>query len=162
MARFSRPSPRPPRHSWFTRFAKGISRAAGRPATFAIACAVIAAWAVTGPLFHYSDTWQLVVNTGTTVVTFLMVFLIQNTQNRDSEAAHLKLDELIRALKGARETMLDLEELDDEELEHLRLAYARQAESARRVQERRGGSAREIEPPSAAAAARHPPRPAPR
>jgi low affinity Fe/Cu permease len=127
-----------PRASWFTRFAKATSRAAGRPAAFALAAAVIVAWALTGPLFHYSDTWQLVINTGTTVVTFLMVFLIQNTQNRDSEAVHLKLDELIRALEGAHNALLDLEELDDKDLDRIREDYARLADSARRLLQQRG------------------------
>lgn len=88
--------------AWFTRFAKATARAAGHPSTFGLAVLVILAWAVTGPLFHFSDTWQLVINTGTTIVTFLMVFLIQNTQNRDSVAMQIKLDELLRAVKGAQ------------------------------------------------------------
>lgn len=91
----------------------------GSPWAFIVAALVILAWLVTGPIFNYSDTWQLIINTGTTIITFLMVFLIQNTQNRDAVAIHLKLDELIRAIKGARNTMVDLEELNDEELEHL-------------------------------------------
>jgi len=130
----SRPRPK----SWFTRFAKATSRAAGRPGAFGVAIAVVVLWAATGPLFHYSDTWQLVINTGTTIVTFLMVFLIQNTQNRDSEAAHLKLDELIRALEGAHNALLDLEDLDDEELDKIRATYADLAESARRLLRERG------------------------
>ncbi len=97
-----------------------------------VAGLVIVAWAVTGPLFHYSDTWQLVINTGTTVVTFLMVFLIQNTQNRDSQAIHVKLDELIRAVQGARNTLLDLDQLTDEDLEKLRLGYAKLAARAQK------------------------------
>ena len=97
-----------------------------------LAMLVIVAWAVTGPLFHYSDTWQLVINTGTTIVTFLMVFLIQNTQNRDSQAIHVKLDELIRAKKGARNSLLNLDDLSDEELEQLRHSFNRMAEKARR------------------------------
>ena len=101
--------------SWFTRFAKATSRLAGRPLTFAVAVAVILAWLVTGPFFRYSDTWQLAINTGTTIVTFLMVFLIQNTQNRDAEAVQLKLDELIRAIDEARNSMLAVEEADEEE-----------------------------------------------
>jgi low affinity Fe/Cu permease len=141
MAHRARWTRRPPRNSWFTRFAKSTSRAAGRPAAFAIACAIIAGWAVTGPLFRYSDTWQLVVNTGTTVITFLMVFLIQNTQNRDSEAAHVKLDELIRALDGAQEAVLDLEELDDEELDRVRATYERLAQAARAKGRRRNTAA---------------------
>src|ERR671939_1840846 len=102
--------------SCFIHFAKWTARMPGRPATFVTAVAVILVWAITGPLFAFSDTWQLVINTGTTIITFLMVFLIQNTQNRDSEAMHLKIDELIRALHGAHNALLDLEELDDKEL----------------------------------------------
>jgi low affinity Fe/Cu permease len=117
--------------SWFTRFAKWTARVAGRPSTFALAVAVILAWAFTGPLFGFSDTWQLVINTGTTIVTFLMVFLIQNTQNRDTEALHVKLDELIRASRGAHNALLDLEELDEKELNLIRDDYERLAEKAR-------------------------------
>src|SRR6185295_18723622 len=123
---------RPPKASWFTRFARATSHAAGRPATFAVAALIIVIWAATGPLFHFSDTWQLVINTGTTVITFLMVFLIQNTQNRDSEAVHLKLDELIRALEGAHNALLDLEKLDDHELDAIRSRYCALAEQARK------------------------------
>ena len=90
-----------------------------------LAAFVVLAWAVTGPMFHFSNTWQLVINTGTTIVTFLMVFLIQNTQNRDSQALHLKLDELIRAMKGARNSLLDLDDLSDEELAKIRTNFAR-------------------------------------
>jgi low affinity Fe/Cu permease len=117
--------------SWFTRFAKWTANATGRPVTFALAVAVILAWAVTGPLFGFSDTWQLVINTGTTIVTFLMVFLIQNTQTRDTEALHIKLDELIRTSKGAHNALLDLEELDEGELRRIRDDYEELAESAR-------------------------------
>ena len=108
-----------PRHagpSYFSRFARWISWHAGRPSAFLVAALVVVVWAVTGPLFHFSDTWQLVINTGTTIVTFLMVFLIQNTQNRESQALHVKLDELIRAVSGARNSLIDLDELTDEEL----------------------------------------------
>ena len=115
----------------FTRFAKWTSRAAGRPATFSIAVGVISIWALTGPIFHYSDTWQLVINTSTTIVTFLMVFLIQNTQNRDSEAIQVKLDELIRAIEGAHNALLDLEELEDKDLDRIRTNYQKLAEEAR-------------------------------
>jgi len=115
----------------FTRFARWTSHNAGRPSSFFLAVLVIVAWAVTGPLFDYSDSWQLVINTGTTIVTFLMVFLIQNTQNRDSQAIHVKLDELIRAKKGARNSLLNLEELSDEELEQLRVSFNQIAEKAR-------------------------------
>lgn len=117
--------------SWFTRAAKWASRAAGRPSTFILAVAIIVIWAVTGPLFHFSDTWQLVINTGTTIITFLMVFLIQNTQNRDTEALQIKLDELLRAVGAARNTMIDLEELDDEELDAIRKDYLKLARNAR-------------------------------
>jgi len=123
---------RPPKSkSWFTRFAKWTSRVTGRPVTFIIAVVVVLAWVITGPLFRFSDTWQLVINTATTIVTFLMVFLIQNTQNRDSEAIHIKLDELIRAIKGAHNALLDLEELEDEHLDRIRDHYERIAERAR-------------------------------
>jgi low affinity Fe/Cu permease len=109
--------------AWFTEFAKCIAEAAGHPITFMAALLTIFIWGVTGPLFGYSDTWQLVINTGTTIVTFLMVFLIQRTQNRDTQAVHLKLDELIRVTKGARNVMLDLEHMDDEYLTRLREIY---------------------------------------
>ena len=117
--------------SWFTHFAAGAARATGKPVTFAIAVLVIIVWAVTGPIFGFSDTWQLIINTGTTIVTFLMVFLIQNTQNRDSEAMHVKMDELIRALEGAHNALLDLEELDDKTLDKVRHRYRKLAEKAR-------------------------------
>ena len=104
---------------------------AGRPATFAIAVLIILVWATTGPAFHFSDTWQLVINTGTTIVTFLMVFLIQNTQNRDSEAVQVKLDELIRSIEGAHNALLDLEELELKDLERIRADYTKLARSAR-------------------------------
>jgi len=117
--------------SWFTRFAKWTAKAAGRPLTFTLAVLVIGAWAITGPLFGFSDTWQLVINTGTTIVTFLMVFLIQNTQNRDAEAIQVKLDELIRLSKGGHNVLLDLEELEDEELDRIRETYCKIAEEAR-------------------------------
>ena len=115
-----------------------VARAAGRPVTFAACVLVVVAWAATGPLFGFSDTWQLVINTGTTIVTFLMVFLIQNTQNRDSHAMQLKLDELIRAVDGAHNALLDLEELSDHELGQMRERYLKLAEEAR-SQMRRGG-----------------------
>jgi low affinity Fe/Cu permease len=115
----------------FIRLAKWTSRMSGHPSTFGIALAVILAWAVTGPVFHFSDTWQLVINTGTTVVTFLMVFLIQNTQNRDAAAMQIKLDELIRAVEGAHNTVVSLEDMSDEELERMKAHYYRLAERAR-------------------------------
>ena len=117
--------------SWFTRIAKGTAYTTGRPATFALALTVVLVWAVSGPLFHWSDTWQLVINTGTTIVTFLMVFLIQSTQNRDSEAVHVKLDELLRITPGAHNVLMDLEELEEDELERIRAIYIRLAEKAR-------------------------------
>jgi low affinity Fe/Cu permease len=117
--------------SWFSRFAKLTARITGKPVTFMIAFSVIVLWAVTGPIFGFSDTWQLVINTGTTIVTFLMVFLIQNTQNRDSEALQVKLDELIRATHGAHKALLDLEELEEEELDSIKAGYEEIAEQAR-------------------------------
>ena len=120
------------RGSWFTRFAKYTARAAGQPATFCVAVGVVVVWAVTGPVFGFSDTWQLVINTGTTIITFLMVFLIQNTQNRDSEAIQVKLDELIRSIDGAHLALLDLEELEDKELDRICKGYRELAKQARR------------------------------
>ena len=117
--------------SWYSRFAKAASHFCGRPRVFTLAVAVIAVWLVTGPLFDFSDTWQLVINTGTTIVTFLMVFLIQNTQNRDTEAIQVKLDELIRATKGAHNALLDLEELEEENLDAFRARYQALAAAAR-------------------------------
>ena len=117
--------------SWFTRFAKQSSRLAGKPIAFLLATAVVVLWLATGPLFGFSDTWQLVINTGTTIVTFLMVFLIQNTQNRDTEAIQVKLDELLRVTRGAHVALLDLEELEDKELERIRGEYGELARKAR-------------------------------
>ena len=117
--------------SKFTSFAKWTSHATGRPSAFIIAVSIIALWAVTGPFFHFSDTWQLVINTGTTIITFLMVFLIQNTQYRDSEAIHIKLDELIRAIAEAHNALLDLEELEDDDLDRIRKDYENLANLAR-------------------------------
>jgi len=115
------PSPHPGGLSRsFTEFASRIAHVSGQPATFALSCALIVVWAVTGPIFHYSDTWQLIINTGTTVVTFLMVFLIQNTQNRDGAALQAKLDELIRAHQKARNTYMGIEKLPEEQLTELR------------------------------------------
>ncbi|MDB5659198.1 MAG: hypothetical protein JWS10_1813 [Cypionkella sp.] len=119
----------------YTGLAKAVSRYCGRPSTFMLACGVILLWIVTGPLFGFSDTWQLVINTGTTIITFLMVFLIQNTQNRDTQAMQLKLDELIRATEGAHNALLDLEELDERELNAFRLRYEALANAARRLLE---------------------------
>ena len=117
--------------SGFTRFAKATARYSGRPSAFLLASAAIVVWAATGPLFGYSDTWQLVINTSTTIITFLMVFLIQSTQNRDAEAMQVKLDELLRVTKGAHNALLDLEELEEHELERIRGGYTRLAERAR-------------------------------
>lgn len=117
--------------SWFTRFAKSSARAAGRPAAFIVASLVVIGWVLSGPIFHFSDTWQLVINTATTVITFLMVFIIQNTQNRDSEAIQIKLDELIRAVKEADNRLMDLEELEDNQLDEFRVKYEKMAEEAR-------------------------------
>ena len=119
---------------WYSSFSRSASRVCGRSSMFVVAVAAILVWAVTGPLFGFSDTWQLTVNTGTTIVTFLMVFLIQNTQSRDTEAIQVKLDELIRATHGARNMLLDVEDLDDAQLDTLRehyLALARQAREKR-------------------------------
>jgi low affinity Fe/Cu permease len=117
--------------SWFTRFAKWTARASGRPLAFALALTVVLIWACFGPYYKWSDTHQLVINTGTTIVTFLMVFLIQNTQNRDTEALQVKLDELIRVTQGAHLVLLDLEELDDKDLDRVRDSYERLAARAR-------------------------------
>src|SRR5262245_55124507 len=117
--------------SWFSRFAKWTARYTGRPIAFTIAVATIVVWGATGPLFGFSDTWQLVINTGTTIVTFLMVFLIQATQNRDAEALQVKMDELIRVIEGAHNALLDLEELEEDELDLIRTRYRKLAERAR-------------------------------
>ena len=114
----------------FNTAAQWTSRQCGRASTFAIACLMIVLWAVTGPVFQFSDTWQLVINTGTTIITFLMVFLIQNTQNRDSAALHLKLDELIRVSESARNKLLDLEDLTEAELERLKGSFTKLAGDA--------------------------------
>jgi low affinity Fe/Cu permease len=119
------------KRSWFTTFAKKTAQLSGRPAAFSLAGGSILAWLVTGPVFGFSETWQLVVNTGTTIVTFLMVFLIQNTQNRDTAAIQIKLDELIRVTKG-HNALMDLEELEDKELEEFRSKYEKMAAAARR------------------------------
>ena len=116
---------------WFTRFANAASRFAGSPLSFALALTVVLVWIVTGPLFGFSDTWQLVINTGTTIVTFLMVFLIQNSQNRDARALQVKLDELIRATRGAHNSLLDLEELEEHELQRFQARYEALARRAR-------------------------------
>jgi len=115
----------------FMRFANWTAHATGHPLAFLLACLVIVVWGATGPIFGFSDTWQLVINTGTTIVTFLMVFLIQNTQNRDSKAMQLKLDEIIRATEGAHNALLDLEELTEEDINRIRTLYIALATHAR-------------------------------
>jgi low affinity Fe/Cu permease len=115
----------------FDKVAQWTSQQCGRPPIFAGACGVVILWAVSGPVFHYSDTWQLVINTGTTIITFLMVFLIQNSQNRDSHAMQIKLDELIRATKGARERLLNLEDLSDDEMAKIKADLVRIAQRAK-------------------------------
>jgi len=126
----------------FHHAARTAARAMGSPVAFVAAIAIVVLWAATGPLFGWSDTWQLVINTGTTIVTFLMVFLIQNTQNRDSIAIHLKLDELLHAVGGARNVLVDLEDASDAELEHLR----REFERLRARSEHHGGAAKDAGP----------------
>ncbi|MGQ0527080.1 MAG: low affinity iron permease family protein [Alphaproteobacteria bacterium] len=121
------------RKGFFTVFSKKTANYTGHPATFALALGVIIVWGVSGPLFGFSDTWQLVINTGTTIITFLMVFLIQNTQNRDTMALQLKLDELIRATKGAHTILLDLEELSEDELHKIRDKYEKIAAEGRKL-----------------------------
>jgi low affinity Fe/Cu permease len=115
----------------FSQFAKWVAHVTGLPGTFMVALLVIIVWAATGPLFHFNDTWQLVINTSTTIVTFLMVFVIQNAQNRDSKAMQLKLDELVRAHKAAHNSLIDLEELEEEELEQIRCQFEIVAKQAR-------------------------------
>src|SRR5881392_3876674 len=117
--------------STFSHFAKWTSHMSGTPSAFAIAMAVIVVWGLTGPLFKFSDTWQLVINTGTTIITFLMVFLIQNTQNRDYQTIQVKLDEIIRCTEGAHNALLDLEELEEDELNHICRDYGKLATRAR-------------------------------
>src|ERR1700752_2558536 len=117
--------------SRFGRLARLSAHAMGQPAAFGTALAIIILWAISGPIFGFSDTWQLIINTGTTIITFLMVFIIQNTQNRDAEAMHIKLDELIRAMDQAQNALLNLEELEEDDLERIRANYLRLAERAR-------------------------------
>ena len=132
---------------WFARFAHHVSHVTGRPIAFILAVAAILIWSLTGPLFGYSDTWQLVINTATTIITFLMVFVIQNTQNRDTVAMQIKLDELIHVTRRASNTLLNLEELDDRELEALRQDYERLAQEIPRHLERRRVKSTEKSPP---------------
>jgi low affinity Fe/Cu permease len=120
----------------FTRFATATSAILGRPWIFAAALSALLLWGLSGPILGFSDTWQLIINTGTTIVTFLMVFLIQNTQNRDAKAVHLKLDELIRALRGARNNLVDLEKLSDEELKVLEEQFTRLRERSQKTADR--------------------------
>ena len=117
--------------TWFGTFAKKASHATGQPLTFAIAAGIVVVWALLGPTFGFSDTWQLVINTGTTIITFLMVFLIQHTQNRDTVAIQIKLDELIRALPAARNLLLDLEEMEESAMERIRAEYTHLAQQVR-------------------------------
>ena len=130
-------------HNHFGRFAQQTSHATGQPATFLLALVVVLVWGITGPLFDYSDTWQLVINTGTTIVTFLMVFLIQNTQNRDTLALHLKLSELVFAVKGAKDKYAALETLDDKELEELHIEFCKRAEHMRETLDARRGASKQ-------------------
>jgi low affinity Fe/Cu permease len=123
--------------SAFAQFAKWTAHAVGHPISFSLAIAVILVWAITGPFFEFNDTWQLVINTGTTIVTFLMIFLVQNTQNRDGAAIQLKLDELIRAVHGAHNAIMDIEELNEDELDRIRQEYEQLAQKAR--EDRRHG-----------------------
>jgi len=132
--------------SWYSHFAKEASRISGRPIVFFLAASTIVVWIVTGPIFQFSDTWQLVINTSTTIVTFLMVFLIQSSQNRDTEAIQVKLDELIRATSGAHNALLDLEELDEAQLHRFRIRYEHLAEAARKMCEQGGDDTGSPEP----------------
>ena len=117
--------------TWYFQFARAAAYFCGRPRVFVLAVGIVVVWVVTGPIFDFSDTWQLVINTGTTIITFLMVFLIQSTQNRDTEAIQVKLDELIRATQGAHNALLDLEELEEETLDRFRAKYEALANAAR-------------------------------
>jgi low affinity Fe/Cu permease len=135
----------------FTRFAKWTAHVTGRPAAFAVAVAVILIWAVAGPFFNYSNTWQLAINSSTTIVTLLMVFLIQSTQNRDAEAVQVKLDEIIRAMGHAKNELMDLEELEEEDLDALKKVYQDLAEEARN----KAGKDRRRRPPAANATPRN-------
>lgn len=120
------------RSSFFTKFSQWASSQAGRPSAFILAFTIVLVWGITGPIFGFSDTWQLVINTGTTIVTFLMVFLIQNSQNRDTRALEIKLDELLRVTKGAHLILLDIEELDEQVLQRIQQNYEKIAQDARR------------------------------
>jgi low affinity Fe/Cu permease len=126
--------------SVFTRLSQATAHWAGKPQTFFAALAIIVVWAISGPFFGFNDTWQLVINTSTTIVTFLMVFIIQNSQNRDTAAMQIKLDELINKLEGAREELLDLEELDEDKLEEMRAEFEELARKARTLREKRSSA----------------------
>lgn len=126
--------------SFFTRLSQATAHWAGKPQTFFLALAIIVVWAISGPFFGFNDTWQLVINTSTTIVTFLMVFIIQNSQNRDTAAMQIKLDELINKVEGAREELLDLEELDEDKLEEMRAEFEELARKAREVREKRASA----------------------
>ena len=134
----------------FRLFAHRTSQLVGSSWAFILAFLIVIAWALTGPVFHYSDTWQLVINTGTTIITFLMVFLIQNTQNRDAKAIHLKLDELIRGVKGARTGLVNLEQLSDEDLERLQQEFDRLHKSVNHVEQKQEHQEAELEETSGA------------
>ena len=120
-------------HTWYSQFTKYIAKLTGKSATFALSILLIVVWLVSGPFFHYSDTWQLAINTSTTIITFIMVFVIQNTQNRDTEAMQVKLDELIRVTKGAHNALLDLEELEEDQIDAFRKHYEMLAQKARQA-----------------------------
>ena len=130
----------PGKRSFFTRLSQATAHWAGKPQTFFVALSIIVVWAASGPFFGFNDTWQLVINTSTTIVTFLMVFIIQNSQNRDTAAMQIKLDELIDKLEGAREELLDLEELDEDKLEEMRLEFEKMARKARDLHEKRASA----------------------
>jgi low affinity Fe/Cu permease len=129
-----------PKQHWFQSFATRAATIAGNRWSFIFAVGLIAVWAVTGPYYHYSDTWQLVINTGTTIITFLMVFLIQNSQNRDARALHLKLDEVIRSIHVADDQMIDVEKMSDEELDRLSEMYTRVRDECLAREARRKGT----------------------
>ena len=135
-----------PSTSSFGRFSRQVARATGQPAAFGAALVIVLLWAVVGPFFGFSDTWQLVINTGTTIITFLMVFLIQNTQNRDSEAMQIKLDELIRAIDHAQNALLNLEELEEKDLERIRANYVKLADQARNELQEEDSNATAVNP----------------